>query len=99
MHHQPIVPSTEAGSGELEDSEDSFSDHLGDKFYHHEAQLRDLYYLQVGWVLFLFVCWLVFFCCFIVVVFVQCFVVVVVVVFGGITDHLDNKFCDCEADL
>lgn len=30
------------------DRMDTFHQHIDDKFYYHEAQLRDLYYLQVS---------------------------------------------------
>ena len=46
---EPNIPAPEADDLEEEEGEedDSFSALLDDKFYHHEAQLRDLYYLQV----------------------------------------------------
>ena len=48
LHRHPVVPSLAPESDGPEDGADSFTDHMDDKFYHHEAQLRDLYYLQVG---------------------------------------------------
>ncbi|KAK7089469.1 hypothetical protein V1264_024679 [Littorina saxatilis] len=53
LHQQPHLPSphddtpTPLAQGEEREG-DAFTDHVMDKFYHHEAQLRDLYYLQVG---------------------------------------------------
>nr|KAG5703061.1 hypothetical protein BaRGS_016222 [Batillaria attramentaria] len=43
---QPVKPPTSAGTTHADEEEDRFDKLLDDKFYHHEAMLRDLYYLQ-----------------------------------------------------